>query len=134
VRPSTAGIERVLGFGVSGTGEGGGGAARYGVGSGRREPDLRDLLREAIEPGLAACADQLHRAIEVTLVIETTRDEIVDVDVRGAAVPEIATCLGAAAWAIPLPSAFHDARESYELDLSQPAPDAAAAAGDEASD
>jgi hypothetical protein len=121
VRPSIEGLlelEAGSGFGVGGlglmgTGRGGGGASIP-------LPQLSELL----DASVAACA-KLHAAGSgwaVSLKVETTGPEIVDVAVtRGSHAP-LRECVVAAAWALELPSAAWPERESHDLHFVGAAP------------
>lgn len=115
VRPSTEGLlgeEVGAAFGLGGlglVGRGGGGG-----GTGSSLPSLADLLDPAVDRCVAA-----HRPAagwRVELELETTRAEIVDVEVkqaRGGA--GIANCLEEATWALALPEANWPARKTHRV-------------------
>ncbi|MDX2012651.1 MAG: VWA domain-containing protein [Myxococcaceae bacterium] len=67
--------------------------------------DLHALLRDALEPGQRACEAQLGLNAPSRVIIETTGDEVVDVEVAGANAAMTA-CLTEAAWAVRLPDVF----------------------------
>lgn len=106
VRPSTSGLRHMGGsygygaggFGLRGTGRGGGGSAR-------RPPDLRALV------DVSACGSDDQHA---TLDVDTTLDEVVDVRVRSGA-PAFATCVLEAVWATRLNAAFGLDHEHFVL-------------------
>ncbi len=112
VRPSTIGLERNLegvGFGVASGSAHGGGVG----GVVRVPPDPMALVAD----GAARCVatHQPAPGWSVTLTLEATRDEVVDViPGAGAALP-IAACLIEATWAIRLDDAYHDTRATYPL-------------------
>jgi subtilisin-like proprotein convertase family protein/Mg-chelatase subunit ChlD len=108
-RPSVIGLEHTIGHG-SGSGSG------YGYGGGRgmmREPpDLARLIDTTACVRKHAPAAGWH----VTLDVETTRDEIVDV-ATGDKTP-FAACLVEATWAVRLPAAqFFEEREQFTVEL-----------------
>ncbi|HEY5935700.1 MAG TPA: proprotein convertase P-domain-containing protein [Kofleriaceae bacterium] len=108
-RPSTIGLpeESGFGFGRSGFGSGGGGSG-YGVGI---KLDLRPLI------DVTACTKAHPPAAgwNVTLVIETTKQEVVDVTpvTTGA----LASCLVETVWALKLPEQFAHERETFRVTL-----------------
>ena len=108
-RPSTIGLEEggSFGFGRSGFGPGGGGS---GEGTGPK-PDLRAL----IDTRACLAAHPQPGAWTVTLAVETTRREIVDVT---ASTPgRLAACLVETVWALELPSGFTRERETFRVTL-----------------
>ncbi len=118
VRPSTEGLEEgeafgVGGFGLVGTGSGGGGCAIHTV----TAFDHRGWLRKALAPALAACG-AAGKAVKVR--VETTRDEIVAVtaSTKGAADDATKACIAEAAWALDLPPAFSAAFARWEVALA----------------
>jgi hypothetical protein len=113
VRPSTEGLEDVVGSAGGGSGEGTIGLGNFGtVGKGDFDPDqfLRKLLVEARRT--CELADR-----PVAARIETTRHEIVDVPALTVAGSSDATCLREAIWSWQLPDAFSEERASYALSL-----------------
>jgi hypothetical protein len=115
VRPSTEGLDwgngigdsfGAAGFGLTGIGEGGGGAG---------EPAHQTTLSELFADAAARC--DTTKAAHVT--IETTFAEIVDVAVRvrGDDAAERARCLREAVWETELPSDFTRAHASESVDL-----------------
>ena len=114
VRPSTEGLEDV-GAGGGGTGEGTiglGNLATYGRGGGGF--DHVAWLRKALEPARKTCG---FGRDAVSIAIETTLDEIVDV-------PKLSTdgrgdraCLLEAVWSLELPAAFSSAHEFWSVQL-----------------
>jgi subtilisin-like proprotein convertase family protein len=103
-RPSTIGLDESS-YGVgSGSGSGyGGGAGRLGA---RVPPDLRALLAGAA----SACALQHSPPTgwSVTLDVETTLTEIVDVIVQSGSDGAMGACLAEAAWRLQLDGRFHE--------------------------
>lgn len=112
VRPSTIGLE------TRGTGSGYGvGGARHTLsgrgGGGRVPPDPMAMLADAAKQ----CVDRHQPAAgwAVTLDMETTSAEVVDVvPVAGEALP-VASCLVEAVWALRLTSNFVEPRHTYRL-------------------
>jgi hypothetical protein len=108
-RPSTLGLpdEGTFGFGRSGFGPGGGG---FGEGMGRK-PDLHGLI------DTTACrkAHPPAASWSVTLVVETTKQEVVDVKAvtKGA----LAACLVETVWALKLPAGYVRERETFRVTL-----------------
>ncbi len=116
VRPSTEGLLEAEigesfgagGMGMAGRGGGGGGAAMP-------LPRLSELLADA----LARCV-QVHtppRGWGLTLAVETTGPEIVDVAVTRSTHAPLRECVVAAAWALALPAAAWPERDSHTLDF-----------------
>lgn len=112
VRPSVIGLEE------HGTGSGAG----YGIGlgslgtighGGRTPPDPAPLLR----PGVDACVARHRPATgwSVSLELDTTSREIVDVVPGLGAETPVGACVIEAAWAVALPAAFSDRRARYPL-------------------
>jgi subtilisin-like proprotein convertase family protein len=94
-RPSSIGLEYTSGLGLaSGYGAGGGGLHGSGV---RLPPDLRHLV------DVEACVRSVKPAAgwRVALTVETTKDEVVDVNLAGGA-GAMATCLAEAVWSLRL--------------------------------
>lgn len=119
VRPSTEGIER----GMMGFGSGGGGSG-MGIGLGRVGTlggfDEQAWLKSAFDKALRRC--HIQRA---SVRLETTRDEVVDMDaltvvpVKGAQASVARQCLTASGWALDLPSGFARAHAIYPLQLKR---------------
>lgn len=93
------------GVGASSCGCGGAGLTLGGTGRVQALVDFRALLREGLAPGQAACAAQLGATASGRVVIETTGDEVVDVEVSASGAAMTA-CLTEAAWALRLPQVF----------------------------
>lgn len=112
-RPSTIGLEEgVIGtsrYGTIGHGSGG------GSGSGISPPDLESLI------DTSACVQRIHprSAWKVTLDVETTKDEIVDV--RSTTAGALADCLVETAWATRLDDHFLLERQQFTIAFSGPA-------------
>jgi len=93
-----------------------------GVGSigtvrrGRRapEPDRLALLSGALAAPLRACA-ALHGAAPVTLTIETTVDEVVDVAASARGHAALAACASEAAWALALDAHFDQTHATFRV-------------------
>ncbi|MFH2005502.1 MAG: proprotein convertase P-domain-containing protein [bacterium] len=115
VRPSRAGIVRNEGGGVGGLGLGGGGRGGGGSGAIRFPPDLKGL----IAPHVKRCAARHHPATgwSVTLTVETTHDEIVDVIPRGRRPTPMQKCLVEGTWKVRLTKAFDLERETFSVAL-----------------
>ncbi len=118
VRPSTIGLVR-SGYGV-GSGRGGM-APRVSMGMAskvRKKPDPRDLLGDAIK----ACVKKHAPPAgwKVKLGIETTYDEVVDVQVEAGASLAVAPCLLEAAWAMRLSAEYTYRREAFSVEISYP--------------
>jgi hypothetical protein len=116
VRPSTEGLE--VGEGGGGRGEGIGlgsiGTFGHGAGSGF---DPQAFLRDALRQGAKACGGA-GRSLSV--VLETTRDEVVDVPsvaARGAADAKLEGCVAEAAWALDLPRAFSASFARFTVEI-----------------
>jgi len=111
-RPSTIGLHETTG---SGAGFGSANGSMYGGGGGRARiaPTPMDLVAE----GARRCVEQHHPAPgwSVTLDLETTRDEVVDVIAGAGATLPIAACLVEATWAIRLTSSYDQEREHFPL-------------------
>jgi len=104
-----------LGLPLEGRGYGAmGGGAGYGDGAGmlgmRSPPDLQSLV------DVDACERAVKPAAgwHATLDVETTRDEVVDVE--GAADP-MTTCLAEAVWKLRLGAEFDHERETFHLEF-----------------
>lgn len=109
-RPSTIGLplEGRGGFGMGQSGFGSGGG---GMGGRRLPPDLQGMV------DADACVKTVKPAAgwHATLDVETTKDEIVDVE--GASDP-MTTCLAEAVWKLRLDAAIYDLdRESFHLEF-----------------
>lgn len=113
VRPSKIGLDH------GGTGWGLIGSGRYGTlghGGGGGSRPVADL-RSMIETGPCLRKHPPAGPWSVELEVETTKDEIVDVAVRGGAGP-LAACLAEAAWAVRLDDRFDQHRETFAVELS----------------
>jgi len=105
-------------IGIPGRGQGTG--SGYGVGGGRGgmrgahrvRPDLASLI------STKACVAQHKPAPgwSVTLAVETTFDEIVDVDIKSGG-SQLANCLVEATWAVRLTSVYDQERENFVVEL-----------------
>jgi hypothetical protein len=112
-RPSRIGLTRSGGGSGSGYGRGAGGLGGRTIGLNITRPDLRAL----VEPGVARCiaAHPTTGAWSVSLAVETTRDEIVDVALARGSGP-LADCIVEAAWAVRLPSEYVSfTRDHFQL-------------------
>jgi subtilisin-like proprotein convertase family protein len=110
-RPSTIGLDRGQ-YGTIGHGSGGGVGYGSGTGSLGSRPDLRGL----IDP--AACERMLkpRDGWQVTLDVETTKDEIVDVS--GGDRDAMTACLVEVAWRVRLdPATFQEPRDRFHVVL-----------------
>ncbi len=107
-RPSTIGLGNLHSSG-SGSGYGSGMGMLNGV-SHRMQPDLASLI------DTTECVRDHHPAAgwHVTLTVETTRDEIVDV---AAASDPLASCLAETAWNVRLTSDYDLEREEFTVSL-----------------
>jgi hypothetical protein len=114
VRPSTEGFEEDAGVGsLSGIGVGSGSSIACAAMTPRAPFDRSAWLREALAGAARACG---YGANGVTIELETTRAEIVDVHrVRSAGSTGDRRCLEEATWGIELPSAFTDEHADYEI-------------------
>jgi hypothetical protein len=117
VRPSTEGLERngrlAFGIGLGGTGRLGGVA----VSSRAPAVDREAYLREQLEAERRRCGGAVGSA---SLHVETTLDEIVQVQIRaaiGTLDSAVADCLREAVWALLLPPGFDEDNASFHLDL-----------------
>ena len=110
-RPSTAGFQNgMIGTGRYGTiGHGSGTGSGYGIGRNRRP---------SIDVETEAClrAHPQKTGWHVTLQIETTKDEIVDVAGPG---DPLGGCLVETAWTVRLGSEFYESREHYTVELGE---------------
>jgi subtilisin-like proprotein convertase family protein len=118
VRPSTIGLVR-SGYGV-GSGRGGM-SPRVAMGMAsrvRKKPDPRELMTEAIK----ACVKKHAPPAgwKVRLGIETTLDEVVDVQIEAGASLAVAPCLLEAAWAMRLSGEYTLGRETFSVEISYP--------------
>src|SRR5262249_15453055 len=116
-RPSRIGLQRTSGSGSgSGYGRGAGGLGGRIARGPLQRPDLHAL----VQPGPRQCL-QRHPPTagwSVTLEVETTRDEIVDVILQRGSEPA-AQCAVEAAWAVRLPSVSNDfPRDRFSLTFS----------------
>jgi subtilisin-like proprotein convertase family protein len=109
VRPSTIGLPREM----FGTGVGFGSAAGAGSMHASRRPDLRKLLARAVDGCVAQCSPP--QGWQVTLTVETTLAEIVDVTAQPGSDGPMAACLGEAAWGLQLGAGFVAAHEDHLL-------------------
>jgi hypothetical protein len=112
VRPSTIGIA-LAGFGWGTIGTGHYGTIGHGTShSGRVQPDLRSLV------DTTGCLRAYPAAAPwtITLAVETTRDEIVDVKLDDGA-GALASCLVEATWAVRLDARFDQPHETFSLEL-----------------
>ena len=98
-------------LGGRGTGVGSIGTVRRGPAA--RPPDRDALLAGALAVPLRACA-ALHGDAPLTLTVETTLDEVVDVSVAGVQ-GALAACAAEAAWALALPAAFDQAHATFRV-------------------
>jgi hypothetical protein len=118
VRPSKIGLDEP---GGGGSGWGTIGYGRYGtIGCGVGGGYLRTEELASLIP-TEACARKHapEGPWSVKLSIETTKDEIVDVDVLDGLDP-LAACLVEAAWSVRLPSSFDHTQRTYTVELSGP--------------
>ncbi len=125
-RPSSA-RTRALPEGVEGGVIGGvtGGVISCGIGSSpqaREDSRKYEELMRLLQPALSACSPK-GRNTSLQLHVETTGNEVVDVDVKGAASETHAACVREAAWALRLPSLFDDGLAgNYTLELLELVP------------
>ncbi|MCB9714423.1 MAG: proprotein convertase P-domain-containing protein [Myxococcales bacterium] len=121
VRPSTIGIEgRGAGGGGSGEGTIGlGGVGLIGKGGGGGGPRKRWTLAELMAPGVEACVAAHHPAEGwgLELAVETTSQEIVDVQATGRASRAMTDCVVEVAWAVELTWNFEAERLTRALSL-----------------
>jgi hypothetical protein len=114
VRPSTEGLDQAGdGEGGGGLGDGVGVGTLGGYGHGINEPDPMKHLRGELARVVAACGGG-----EVFVRLETTRSEIVAVDV----VPKVAseplkTCVREGAFGLELPNWFHAPFATWSVDV-----------------
>jgi hypothetical protein len=105
VRPSTEGLEwGASGLGLSGIGAGGGGWGT-GIGLGALVPDRMKVLREKLAAVAKACGVK-----ETRVRMETTRTEIVSVDVNN-------TCITEGVYDLELPAVFNQAWASWDVTI-----------------
>ena len=118
VRPSTEGLEEGVGEGGGGRGEGIGLGSIGTIGYGGGAPDHRlDFLRDALRRGLASCGGAGRG---MTVDLETTRDEIVDVpraDIAGAPDAKLTRCVREAVWRVDLPDSFSASFQRWTLTI-----------------
>ena len=115
VRPSTDGLENMIGgsFGRRGIGMGGGGGGSGTIAV--APPTLESLLARDIERCLKAHAPA--GAYQLTLAVETTRVEIVDVAARTSTHAPLRDCMVEATWAFALPDASWPDRMDHTITL-----------------
>jgi hypothetical protein len=83
---------------------------------------IREELTRLLQPVLSACSRQGGGA-SLQVRVETTGDELVDVEVRGATSETQAACVSEAAWALRLPPLCDDGGAgSYTVTLSPAGP------------
>lgn len=118
--PSVIGVEE-LGLGsmsMHGIGCGGcGGSTSCGWAMTRVRPNLVEMLRALLEPGVAACEQRHGEANTSSIEVEATGDEVVDVTVTSPS-PALGACLTEAAWALRLGPEF-DRHRRYEVPLAR---------------
>jgi hypothetical protein len=79
-------------------------------------PKFGEELTRLLQPALSACPGQ---GTSLQVQVETTGNEVVEVEVRGAASQTQAACVREAAWALTLPPLFDDGFPgSYTVTLS----------------
>lgn len=113
VRPSTVGI-RTGEYGTLGHGLGSG--SGYGLGGSREKIDFRRLVETE------SCVTSVRPTAPwtVTLNVETTKDEVVDVEIEKPSA--MATCLAEIVWALRLDKdRFLELHFGYKVELSGPA-------------
>ncbi len=115
VRPSTDGLEEMIGdsFGLGGIGMGGG-----GMGTGTitlAPPTLEGLLARDIERCLKSHAPTGN--YQLTLAVETTGVEIVDVEAKTSTHAPLRDCMVEATWAFALPDASWPERMDHTITL-----------------
>ena len=117
VRPSTDGLEENMGasFGLGGIGMGGGGGGR-GILASIKLPTIESLLADDV----ARCVKTHVPAVawQVSLAVETTGIEIVDVAAIRASSAPLRECIVEATWALELPDARWPEREQHTISLS----------------
>ena len=69
-----------------------------------------------VRPDLTTMIDAraCHATRDIELAVDTTRDEIVDVAIRGT-IDAVSTCVAEAAWRVRLDSRFDATREHFEI-------------------
>jgi hypothetical protein len=106
------------GLGISGGGTGSGfgtGMGRLGtIGHGSSGSDFRALLRLLLLPGWHTCGGA---GTPVTITLETTGLELVDVVKVETASPLRAACMREASWEITLPGDFAGISSTFEVTL-----------------
>lgn len=114
VRPSTIGLDRDIrgGLGAGGMGSASGG---WGTGVAARPPSLYALVNAGAKKCIEKAAGTLPQGWAVTLEVETTLDEVVDVVTSEGAKLPVATCLAEVVWAVRLTSDFDDLHEDFTL-------------------
>jgi len=70
-------------------------------------PKYGEELTRLLQPALSTCSPE-GRGASLQVRVETTGNEVVDVEVEGAASENQAACVREAAWALRLPSLFDD--------------------------
>lgn len=119
--PSTAGgfFGGTGGYGTSSRCGGCSVKTHCGLRMGRVMPDLTPLLRQLLQPGVAACESKLAEPAQGHVSVEATGDEVVDVKVTGAS-PAMSECLTEVAWAVRLPQEFTPWHRSWAVNLAAP--------------
>jgi hypothetical protein len=115
VRPSTEGLDWSGGGGGGGIGLGSIGTLGYGAGIGPASLDRQRHLEGLVAEQLATCGGAGR---SLTLELETTRHEIVDVsrvDLKGAPDLNLEGCLREGIWAFALPRAFTSESASFTI-------------------
>jgi hypothetical protein len=109
-RPSTIGLD-LEGRGAAGDGYGAGSVSVFGMGAPRVRPNLATMI------DTSACVAAHHPASgwRVTLEVETTLDEIVDVSTDDKS--GFAGCLVEATWSVRLDGRFDQTREKFAVEL-----------------
>lgn len=117
--PSVIGLEIMPlrgGLGLKGIGCGGcGTSSRCGLRFGHARPNLIEVLRAMLEPGVAACEAQFGARGGAKLSLEATADEVVDVTASGGS-DAMNACLVEAAWSVRLTDVF-DQHRTYDLEF-----------------
>ncbi|MFY0568520.1 VWA domain-containing protein [Archangium lansingense] len=81
----------------------------------KASPEFAEELTRLLQPALTACLGNGSKP-SLQVRVETTGDEIVEVEVTGAASEAQATCVREATWALRLPALFDDGlAEAYTL-------------------
>jgi hypothetical protein len=117
VRPSTEGLEEStgMGFGMASVSSSISSNCRFG--SPVPALDREAYLRTALAAELVRCGGQAGSAYAN---IETTRDEIVEVEASGNQTPlaaAVASCFHEAAWSLLLPAGFDEAYARFRVEL-----------------